>query len=131
MAKTIIQVESKITHEEFIDECLSLSVPEKVIPLLTKKAFPSLGVEFIEALITKRKETKNELALEVVKEKVKPVKENGKTTIHSVIMSGLRSSQDNTTIIVNLRNTFPDKAEQKLKQRVYEYRNHFTKGKIK
>lgn len=130
MAKTIIQVESNITHEDFIRECFGLSIPEKMIPLLTKKAFPSLAATFIDELITRIKETKDKANV-VSKEKVKSVQEKGKTTIHSVIMTGLRAGQDNTTLIVNLRNTFPDKVEQKLKQRVYEYRNHFNKGKIK
>ena len=129
MAKTIIQVESKITQEAFIDECLSLNVPGEVIPLLTKKAFPALGVEYIEILIAKRKEQKDETR--VLKEKVKVLKEKGKSTIHSVIMDGLRLGQDNPTIIANLVVTFPDIVEQKLKQRMYEYRSHFTKGKIK
>lgn len=134
MAKSILQVESNITLEEFIQECIELAVPDKIIPQLTKRAFLELGIDLINATITKIKEQhENALTATFQLHKILPdkKKESGKVTIHSVIMDGLRSGNENCIIIANLKSTFPDVLEQKLKQRVYEYRNHFKKGKIK
>ncbi len=55
----------------------------------------------------------------------------GKKTIHAVIMEGLRGGKDNSALLVDLKAEHPEVAERKLKQRIYEYRNHFNKGKIK
>lgn len=56
---------------------------------------------------------------------------DGKRTIHAVIMEGLRGGKLNPDILIDLKKEHPEVDEKKLKQRIYEYRNHFNKGKIK
>lgn len=120
-----------ISIQDFAAVCLRLGLALDYSKELVKKAYPEIVKdanlnleEYLTKLFTK-KESLNEKENKLVDKK------ETKNTIHSVIMGGLRGQQDNATIIQSLLNAFPTVEQQKLKQRVYEYRNHFNKGKIK
>lgn len=113
-------------RRQFVKESIGLGFSTEDVYELTKLAFEDAKDKDIE-LDIKQAASMEEPKPEVAKKE----KQDGIATIHSVIMAGLRAGESNAVIIPRLVQEFPDVDVKKLKQRMYEYRNHFNKGKIK
>jgi hypothetical protein len=126
-------IEKQMLPGNFIQACFDLGIgPTNIrLALLVKTAFPEIEDASIVRLIAEQEDLQRKEPEAIQKHPKPPIKERGKITIHSVIMEDLRNGQDNKTIITHLISAFPGVLVQKLKQRVYEYRNQFNHGKIK
>lgn len=115
-------------RREFVKESLALGFEIDEVFELTKLAFTEAKDKDIEHDINSANQPEPKKKEE---KKCVEATTDGKKTIHAVIMEGLRGSKDNPSILVDLKAEHPEVDEKKLKQRIYEYRNHFNKGKIK
>lgn len=122
----------KVTLErrQFVIESLALGFERDEIFELTKLAFTDAKDKDIEHDINQA-QNKVEPKQKEESKCVEAKSTDGGKTIHAVIMEGLRGGKANPDILVDLKTEHPEVDEKKLKQRIYEYRNHFNKGKIK
>ena len=114
-------------RRQFVKESLALGFERDEVFELTKLTFTDAKDKDIEHDIDSSNVPEEKIKSQAV---VKQTTENT-NTIHAIIMAGLRGGKDNTSIITDLVKEHPEVDIKKLKQRMYEYRNHFNKGKIK
>lgn len=115
-------------RRQFVIESLALGFERNEIFELTKLAFTEAKDKDIEHDIN---QAQNKVEPKPKEESKCVDKSTGGKTIHAVIMEGLRGGKVNSDILIDLKKEHPEVDEKKLKQRIYEYRNHFNKGKIK
>lgn len=124
-----------MTRRQFVKESLMLGFDQEETFDLTTLAFSeSKASEITKDIGNVSLELKGKKPHDQPKEEEKKCVEataDGKKTIHAVIMAGLRTNKLNPEIFLDLKAEHPEVDEKKLKQRIYEYRNHFNKGRIK
>jgi len=122
-----------VVRREFVKEALLLGFDQE-------ETFELTRIAFLDAKDDEITKDIGNVSLELKGQKPydQPKKEDKKCigptsgkTIHAVIMDGLRGGKANPDILIDLKAEHPEVDEKKLKQRIYEYRNHFNKGKIK
>ena len=134
MSFNVMQIDKLYDQKDFIDECLRLGIEDSYIVelILASYANGEDKTGQLSANLQVEIADRKKVVLTLKVEEPKPVeKKEGDPTIHSVIMDGLRGGLANFQIVVMLYAKFPEIDQKKLKQRVYEYRYHFNKGKIK
>jgi hypothetical protein len=117
-----------LERRQFVKESLALGFEREEVFELTKLAFIEAKDKDIEHDINSANQPEPKKKEE---KKCVETTTDDKKTIHAVIMEGLRGGKDNTSLLIDLKEEHPEVDEKKLKQRIYEYRNHFNKGKIK
>ena len=134
MSFNVMKIDQLYDQKDFIDECLRLGIEDSYIVelILASYANGEDKTGQLSANLQVEIADRKKVVLTLKVEEPKPVeKKDGEKTIHSVIMTGLRAGDDNNKIRLDLALAFPEVLGSKLKQRVYEYRYHFNKGKIK
>jgi hypothetical protein len=120
-----------VERKEFIIELIALQLSDEKVVELTILGYKDSTVEEVknQLAVAKseiRKEEKNE------PEKIlDPIEKSDVPTIHSILIGGLRLNKTNSQLLDDLKKHHSTVDEKKLKQRVYEYRYHYIKGKIK
>lgn len=118
-------------RKEFIIELLALQMDDEKIVLVTKAGYPESTEEDIKNQLAVAKSEIRKEEKDEPEKIIDPIEKSDVPTIHHILIGGLRENKTNSQLLDDLKKHHSTIDEKKLKQRIYEYRYHYTHGKIK